>query len=381
VTRRRPYVLLVLLFFLPCILFSESSDGYVRLILHERTGRFSLYYLTDPDTMRYEPLFNSRDPRASFLSVYVNGKSYRLGDSRVFKVSIERRNGDPALVFRARTLTISQVFTVIKTGSSRIANGIMMTVIIENTGKRELTVGLRMILDTELGENYGRVPFITNNRIIRGETQITGESGEKFWITRGENISLMGSIVNPLNNNQTDPTYVHIANWKRLNESAWMLRYIEERSFNNLPYSVRDSAVCYFYEPAPLVIGGVFTYTIFLTTEDPEWYGASVVPIAETPIAIRREIEPEPHPAIEDVMEDVIEEIPAVVEVELPTIDIASLQAEAFAQAMENGEDPNVLFLLKLQGLLEQFIAGEIYLNETDLTEIEGAIERLKDRD
>jgi len=393
---RRPYVLLILLFFLlPCILFSENSDGYVRLILHERTGRFSLYYLTDPETMRYEPLFNSSDPRASFLSVHVNGKSYRLGDSKVFKISLERRNGDPALVFRARTLTISQVFTVIKTDNSNTANGVMVTVIIENTGKRELTVGLRMVIDTELGENYGRIPFITDNRMIRSETQIDSAADDKYWITRGENLSLMGSIINPLNNNSTVPTYVHMANWKRLNESAWGLRYVEERSFNNLPYSVRDSAVCYFWQPEPLAIGGVFTYTVFLTTEDIAWYNPRVSPpVTETPVAIIMEKEPEPElvpEPIETMIDDMITEIEEVlatveleteseIELEPPTIDIPALQEDALTQAIENEGDPDMLFLIKLQELLEQFIAGEIYMNEADLMEIEGAVVKLKDR-
>jgi hypothetical protein len=45
------------------------------------------------------------------------------------------------------------------------------------------------------------------------------------------------------------------ANWKRLDQSLWNYHTEEMRDFNDLPYSVNDSAVCQYYNPKVLKSG------------------------------------------------------------------------------------------------------------------------------
>jgi hypothetical protein len=351
---RKPLLFLVFFIAAFSLSASEISDGFLRLILNERTGRFSIYFLFDPGAMRYEALFNTSVPSSSFLSVNVDGRVYHLGESRTFRTSYERLEGNPALVFESSFLKVSEIFSPVKTSNSSVVNGVMITINIENKNSQRLSVGLRMLIDTHLGEGRGRVPFITNSQIITNETLIEGASGERFWISRGDRVTLMGSILSPLNNS-IPPDFVHIANWKRLNDVPWRLRYYEGRSFNNIPYSIGDSAVCYYYEPAVLDGGRSFAYTIFLTTEDISWYNGAITPepVREAPT-----------------------ETPRVI-IEAPTINFAALEESALREAANN-EDSNMLLLLKLQALLDQFLAGDINLNERDLTEIERSINRLR---
>jgi len=360
VTLRKP-VLITVVFFLVSLSLSaaEIKDGFFRLILNERTGNFSLYYLFDPGAARYEPLFNASIPSASFLSVNVDGSIHRLGESRSFSTGYERSDGSPALVFESSFLKVSEVFSPVKTVSSPVVNGVRITIKVENKGTQKSSVGLRFLIDTHLGEGRGKVPFITNSQIITKETLIEGTSGEKFWVSRGERVALMGSILSPLNDSRP-PDFVHIANWKRLSDVPWRVRSYEGRSFNYIPYSIGDSAVCYYYEPAVLESGESFTYTIFLTTEDIAWYNAAVVP-------------PEP---VRDRETQI--EIPRVIEA--PTINFTALEEAASVEAAQYYDDADMLYLTKLQAILDQFIAGEIYLNEQDLTEIERSINRLKNR-
>ena len=345
------YAFFILALSLPA---SEINDGSFRLILNERTGNFSLYFLFDPGLSRYEALFNTSVPSTSFLSVNVDGRIYRLGESLTFRTSYERLEGNPALVFESPLLKISEIFSPVKTANSSVVNGVMITINVENKGQRS-TVGLRLLIDTHLGEGRGRVPFITNTQVITNETLIEGTSGERFWLSRGERVTLMGSILSPLNNS-SPPDFVHIANWKRLNDVPWRLRYYEGRSFNNIPYSIGDSAVCYYYEPAVLESGRSFTFTIFLTTEDIAWYNAAIMP---------------------EPVNEAQAEMPRVM---APTINFSALEASALREAAEYNEDADTLLLLKLQAILDQFLAGEINLNEQDLTEIERAINRLRNR-
>ncbi|MCL2442007.1 MAG: hypothetical protein FWD13_00895 [Treponema sp.] len=336
----------------------DDKNGSVRLVLNERTGSFSLYFLSDPSRSRYEALFNTEEVRASYLSVNVNGRVNRLGDRR-YRSRFERIDGNPALVFESRDLIVSQVFSPVKTSNSQVANGIMINVTIQNKSDQALMVGLRMLIDTELGEGRGRVPFITSNQVISNETLIEGSSGSNFWISRGQNTSLMGSITNPLNPNAYKPDYIYFANWKRLNDSKWKPRYSERRSFNN------DSAVCYIYEPAELHAEGSFVYTIFLTTEDAGWYNTN----NQQFIAAENIFPPN---AV------IITQTPASNPPFSLNVNIARIEQEAYYEAEQYNDNAYTLTLMKLQDLLNQFIAGEILLNEQDLLEIESAINRYR---
>ena len=312
----------------------EINDGNIRLVINEKNGNFSMYYLTDPDTMRYEPLFNNREPRASFWELNIDGNIDRLGRSRKFDIRTEDLNGNPVIVYESGNLEVRKIFTPTRTGNSNTINGVNITVTVQNTDNKAVSAGLRVLIDTNLGERRNMIPFITNNQVILNETRIEGTSDETYWISRGNNTALMGSIVNPLDSDSRMPDYVIMANWKRLNKAKWDFKYSQGRSFNNRPYSIRDSAVCYYFENATLEAGQTFTYDILLSTEDIPWYSGRYV------------------------------------------LDLTDIIGEIEDSVVN--EDPNLLLLYSLQETLNRFIAGEIYLEERDLEEIESTIERLK---
>jgi len=332
VTPRKVLIFSVFLFFsaFANLLAAEFDNGDIRLIINEKTGNFSLYYLSIPEKMRYEPLFDSREQGSSFLEVSVDGVVHRLGKSKIFSTRLEDQDGNPAVVYESPSLIVRKVFTPVRTPNSQAINGLNITVTVQNTGEQAVSTGLRMLIDTHLGEGRKRIPFQTNNESVLRERLIEGTSGEMYWISRGPNFSLMGSIINPYDRNTRVPDFVHMASWKRLYKAKWNLIYKEGRSFNYFPYFFRDSAVCYYYEPAMLEAGESFTYTVILSTEDIEWYaGISTVDLA--------------------VPEDGIKY-----------------------------EDAHLLMLYRLLEILKQFVSGETVLNEEDLDEIERSIETLK---
>ena len=371
---------------------TESKDGLLRLILNEKTGSFSIFYITDPQTRAYIPLFSTKNPRTSYLSLSVNKKIHRLGKSKKFSTRVGKHNGNPAFIFESEALKVTQSFTPVKTTDANSANGIMITVTIENKGGNEelMSVGLRMLIDTELGEEKGFNHFVTDNRIITNEMQIRGASGEKYWVSRGNFVSLMGSIVNPENPNATPPDYVHFANWKRLNETPWTLRYFEGRSFSNLPFSLNDSAVCYYYEPVSIENGNSVVYSIYLTTEDASWYyPADIAQTNSTNSSFQN------NTYSQSVPQQVTYTNASAVQVS-PSVSIAretSLQnfdhnpvdmyhaSQILNQsaAVENNAsyslmDSDRAALERMQELLNQFVEGKINLSDHELSEIERVI-------
>jgi len=344
---RRAAFLILVFFAGLSFLTADTDDMFIRWLVNEKNGNFTLSYLADQSEMRYEPLFYENDPSTTFISVSVDGKVYQLGKSRAFRTKVESIDGNTAVIYESSFLTVTKIITPVRTISSPNANGIKMVINVENKSGKDISVGLRILIDTHLGEGRGEVPFVTDNLTITGEAIVPFSSGENYWITRGTDISLMGSISNILNDDSKTPDFLHFANWKKLNDVPWKAAFREGWSFNNVPYSIGDAAVCYYYEPDVLSSEGVFKYSVFLTTEDTVWYTwhNAVTPTPKT---------------------------------EEPTINIAAIEAASIFEAAGSNENAEVLTLLKLQAIIEQFLAGEILLNEQDLREIEGSIERLK---
>jgi hypothetical protein len=336
---------------------ADFFDGNIRLVINERNGGFSLYYLTDERNRVYEPLFYDREPKSSLLAVHYNGKVHNLGRTNVFRTRVEREGRFPVIVYESDFLTVRKIFTPVRTANSQDTNGFNITITVTNKGDRNANVGLRFIVDTHLGENEKNVSFLTNKRIITSETRIDGRSGELYWISRHNNLSLMGSIVDLHNPDAKVPDYVDIANWSRLYNAHWLLLYSAGRSFSNLPYSFNDSAVCYYYNPEILEKDRTFTYSIFLTTEDIDWY------------TTERQNVYSPFLATEDIDWNT----PEMQNVYSPVLTQDIQYDDAFS-------DTNLLMLYRLQEILNQFINGEIYLNENDLADIEKSIETHKAR-
>jgi hypothetical protein len=353
-------------FFLVVMPFSlnaaDFSSGNIRLTLHEGNGRFSLYRVSD--IAKYEPFFTDQDPRTSFLAVICNDKVYRLGESSAFRTRTEDHGGNPAIIFESSFLVVTQEFAFIRTAGASASNGIKIRIQIENKSINEANIGLRFLLDTNLGEKGKGAAFITDVQNINSETAIERGSADRFWISRNENLSLMGSI-----NAGTDksPDLVLFSNWKRQNDVSWKTAYNQGRNFNDLPYSIGDSAVCYYYDPVPLSRGEQTVYTLFLAAEDEKGFGFVTAGTSSTGVGVISQtgtsntgVSVTPH-----------------------NEDSLTVPLPQFASGITISDDAREVDLALLRSLvarLDEFVAGNIELTMDELTSMERAINTLKAR-
>jgi hypothetical protein len=308
---------------------SEFNDGNIRLIINEKIGLFSLFFLADPATRRYEPFFANKNPQTSFLSVNVNGKSYRPDQDKNFRVRVEIFSGNPVIMFDSRVLEITEIFSFIKTANSSVANGVKITVYIKNKTGKQAVVGMRALFDTYLGEGHGKVPFVINGQNITKETIVKGLSDDSYWASRGMYLSIMGNVASPHGGSGKNPDFIHFANWEKFNGAIWKAPYHESRSLTDDPYSTNDSAVCYYYEGVQLQPEQSFHSLIFLAAEDKD--GLFKLPNNSAPSAV------------------------------------SSNDNQADLKALQEALDR-----------LDRFITGEIELSERELTEIDLSITSLK---
>jgi hypothetical protein len=268
VIKRFACLLVVLAALLPSLGALDFTNGRIRLSLNAGTGRFSLYYLTGFSPLKFEPLFSHQDPRTSLLTAYYNEKAYKLGENNNFKIRLDNNELRPALVFESSFLRVTEQFEFIKTGGSSASNGVKITFLVENTGSRRADVGIRFLLDTNLGEGRPGAPLLTDIKPLNGETVFDSLSPDKWWISGNDRLSLMGSLGAEAG---AKPDLVHVANWKRLNDSPWKLRYSGGRNFNH-SNNTGDSALAYYFDPRRIQAGESFSVSLLLAANDPSGF-------------------------------------------------------------------------------------------------------------
>ncbi|MDR1100042.1 MAG: hypothetical protein LBL28_06120 [Treponema sp.] len=321
----------------------DFTSGCVRLTLHKDTGRFSFYYTPDLSGEKFDPLFVTQDPRTTFFSLISNDKTYRLGESAAFRFRLEEDGLNPSIVFESAFLRVREEFAFIKTAGSSLDNGIQITLSLENLSPQQVSLGLRFLVDTNLGEGvHGAAPFFTDKRPIDSETLITLNDDDRWWVSRNDKLSLMGNISAGV---ERRPDLVHFANWKRLNDAPWKTSVSTGRNFNYLPYSIGDSAVCYYYEPRPLSRGDTLRYTILLAAEDENGFvsygdkGKDISPPSDKTVPLSGDL---PLPA--------------------------------------GSKEADLALLKELINRIDQYVAGEISLTEEELALMETTAARLKAR-
>ena len=244
----------------------EVEEGRMRLVIHEETGRFSLYYLQDTRTDRYIPLILAQDPRTSVLSLYDEGRVYRLGESPIYSVEASALAGGAAAELRFQTATVSviQRFSFVHSEQAEQSNAVRLDLILQNTSDQPRELGLRLLLDTYLGES-SNIHFSTRGtqRITR-ETELGPQAAVDYWTSPAQSTDSIGLRYFIDGPQISSPNRVVFANWKRLNEAAWEYEVNSSRNFNLLPYSINDSAAAVYYGPTVLPRRSEEVYTTVL---------------------------------------------------------------------------------------------------------------------
>jgi hypothetical protein len=294
VTKRFVCLLVVLTALIPSIRAADFTNGHIRLNLNAETGRFSLYCLTSSSPLKFEPLFAHRDPRTSLLTVYYNKKAYKLGENNNFKIRLENNELAPALIFESSFLRVTEHFEFIKTGGASLSNGVKVTFIVENTGSRRADAGLRFLLDTNLGEGRPGAPLLTDIKPLNGEITFDSLSPDKWWTSGNDSLSLMGSLGPEAGDK---PDLVHVANWKRLNDAPWKLRYSRGRNFSH-SNNTGDSAVAYYFDPREIQPRESFSVSLLLAANDPSGFIVyNMMTTLEPPVVERDPFPADPFPA------------------------------------------------------------------------------------
>lgn len=252
---KRLCILIVVLFLGIPVFALELKEGRIKLVLHETTGRFSAYYLTDVRRNRYTSFLLDDDPRTTVLSILQGNNVYRMGESADFKQSVQKTADGADFIWKSSSLEIRQSFKIITSSGAGLANGFSVTVTIKNTSESPLSVGMRYLFDTYLGENDNTHFFTPTRTAIQQETDFTGSIPD-YWASSASEKEPVALQCMTKGIGITRPDRLVLANWKRLNDSSWNYDSRSSRNFNLLPYSINDSSVGMYYNPVEIPRGG-----------------------------------------------------------------------------------------------------------------------------
>jgi len=256
----------------------DVKDGRIRLVVDERSGGFALYYLADVARNRYVPLIYDQETRTTYCTLVVDQKPYKLGDSSDFRVSVVREaSGGVRIEYRSSFCVVKQTFSFVASPGSSMSDGVNVEFGIENVAQKDASIGLRMLVDTWLGEKSSAHFSTQTAGALAGETALAGDFADA-WIRSSENddgASPATSLQVQLSSPATRPDRLIVANWKRLNDASWAFDANPSRNFTLLPYSINDSALALYYEPSVIRPGSTRTIAAILSQAN-DGYPATV---------------------------------------------------------------------------------------------------------
>ncbi len=275
----------IIFILLICIAFSalsalEIKEGRMRVVIDDRSGRMAFYYLSDMTRNQYVPLLYDQESRTSYPTLVLDQRTYKLGESGDFRIAVSRQAGGALIEYRSAFCVVRQHISFVSSTTSSLADGVSMRFDIENVSEKDYSAGLRYLLDTWLGEKSGRHFTSPASGAMQGESLFSGEFPERWALSVGDNAT--ASIL--LDSPSTRPDRVLFANWKRINDAPWFFDVNTTRGFTLLPYSINDSALALYYDPAPLRRGATRSITIVFGNESISSLASRVVD-AVSPVA------------------------------------------------------------------------------------------------
>ena len=261
--------MLALVLAVPAAFGLDIKDGRMRLVIDEKSGRFAVYFLENALKNKYVPLLYDQETRTTYATLQIDQKTYKLGESPEFRVTlVKEAAGSVRIEYRSSMCVVKQTFTFVASPGAAATDSVAIRFTIENISGKDSNIGLRYLLDTWLGEKQNAHFRADAVGLAATELALSGDYVDAWIRSPGEATAVAGSdaavfqVV--LGGSATRPDRVLAANWKRLNDAAWLLEVNASRNFTLLPYSINDSAIALFYEPVTIRPGAERTVEMLI---------------------------------------------------------------------------------------------------------------------
>ena len=252
----------------------EVSNEFIAIKVnnYDAKGRFSIE-TTGGDPLRKEDnneslIYGRPIPWTSYTTILIDNIPYIFGspDKRLSR-RLRKTLNYGTFLFQHRTnealitacqfddIKVKQTITFFRNPNTNVNDSALIRYDISNTSP-DVTrnVGVRMMLDTKLGQNDGS-PFRMGSQAITEEILLEQSKLYDYWLTFdtlvSPNIVAQGLLTSP-EQSLSMPDRLYLANWGQLVEEPWVIDYQEGRSFVRKGEKEKDTALGLYFDPIEL---------------------------------------------------------------------------------------------------------------------------------
>lgn len=224
------------------------ANNYIKLSVY-RNGRFKINNIEGSVEFDSDNNGNLLYPKnTTFASVYIDGIHYYYGDSDGYFTLKPQKFGDKIKsAWIVNDVEITQILTLVKNPSTNNQDTVHIQYIAENKSSVSHKVGIRIMLDTMLGDNDSAPFKVSGLGNVTTEKMLFDNMIPPYWYCYDNlvapKIVAMGTLTGE---DVTKPDRVVFGSWQKLKTNPW--DYTEEagKSF------AKDTAIALYYDPINL---------------------------------------------------------------------------------------------------------------------------------
>lgn len=252
-----------------CVVVNRGPDEAGRFSIHTTGGDPSR-----PASKNKHLIYGGNKPWTSYTTVRIDGVSYVVGgpthrhageNAKYGETTVPPTLGDRLITYSEKfgDLEVTQELGFVRGLSTRMLDTIGITYKITNHGTASHQTGLRVLLDTQCGDNDGAA-MRAGRQAITTATMLTGSDIPDFWqafdsLTNPSVIS-QGSLRGA---NITTPDKALFADWGTLAEEPWEPVLTPGQGFIRKGETDPDSAMAMIWNPVALEPGKSLTYVSY----------------------------------------------------------------------------------------------------------------------
>ncbi|MBE3582982.1 MAG: hypothetical protein IMX01_02565 [Limnochordaceae bacterium] len=272
------------------------QNEFIRIVQNggpKEAGRFSVS-TTGGDPQRADdnqrPLIYGMDrPWTSYTTVRIDNESYLFGgptDRRAGAkvptgqvITAPRRDGNSLVtVCQIGPIRVEQRLSIVQSLDTGVEDSARVEYALTNTDTQPHQVGLRIMVDTMLGDNDG-APFRVGETAYESDASLSGSAVPDFWQAfdslNSPHVTSQGTLRGP---QLTAPDQLVFTNWGNLADHPWDVPLTPGRDFTRSGEYELDSATALFWNPVTVAPG----QTRFIATQ----YGLAGISIARGDLAV-----------------------------------------------------------------------------------------------
>lgn len=319
----------------------DFKMGNLRVKIRPNKGTFNI--LAKNEKGSYIPLLSTANEYMTSSFYLKAGKNIlKLNENAAVETAARKTNDGVQIKYSInRVADVIVDFAFLKSDEQYDFDMLKITTTVVNIGSRDWDCGVKLVLDTVLGESSKNHFFDSNNKPVKNELCLRDLKDSKWFVSKNSSAALQlifdGKDVTP-------PSLVALANYATLDNATWEPDMLSYRTFDTV-LSYSNSAVGVMWPSKVLKPEESYSdiFYISVATDEKEPSGAAVIcaeaaVVEETPVV-------EEYSNVEETVKPVVQTIPAASDgfgnVARPA-DITSVAGEVIGAAQETvkAEEP-----------------------------------------